>query len=242
MIMKKGISILLLIAAALSLASYGGTMSAQATPQPTTAPTAVETAAPANEETSSSGESAATAAEESAEGSRVLIVYFSPANADSVDAVSGATPRVGDASSVEYIAQIIGGKVDAETAKIVPTDPYPIVYDDTANRAKSEQDQDARPAFELDINPEDYDVIFIGYPVWWYHLPMIMRSFFDSYDFGGKTIIPFNTHAGSRDGGTYREIAALEPDASVLDGIAVAGERASDAEKDVLTWLAGLRY
>lgn len=172
----------------------------------------------------------------------MLIVYFSPANADGVDGISGATPRVGDASSVEYIAQIIGGKVDAETAKIVPTDPYPIVYDDTANRAKSEQDQDARPAFELDINPEDYDVIFVGYPVWWYHLPMIMRSFFDTYDFGGKTIIPFNTHAGSRDGGTYREIAALEPDATVLDGIAVAGERAFGAETDVLSWLAGLSY
>ena len=57
-----------------------------------------------------------------------------------------------------------------------------------------------------------------------------------------KTIIPFNTHAGSRDGGTYREIAALEPDATVLDGIAVAGERASGAEADVLNWLAGLDY
>lgn len=240
--MKEGISILLLIAVVLTLASCGGTPAAQATPQPTEAPTVAEPAAPAPEGTTASEESTATAAEESGEGHRVLIVYFSPANADGVDGISGATPRVGDASSVEYIAQIIGGKVDAETAKIVPTDPYPIVYDDTANRAKSEQDQDARPAFELDINPEDYDVIFVGYPVWWYHLPMIMRSFFDTYDFGGKTIIPFNTHAGSRDGGTYREIAALEPDATVLDGIAVAGERAFGAETDVLSWLAGLSY
>ena len=242
MIMKKGISILLLIAAMLSLASCGGTPTAQATPQPTEAPTVTEPAAPAPEGTTASEESTATAAEESGEGYRVLIVYFSPANADRVDAVSGATPRVGDASTVEYLAEIIDGRVEADTAKIVPADPYPVDYDETADRAKSEQDQDARPAFELDINPEDYDVIFVGYPVWWYHLPMIMRSFFDTYDFGGKTIIPFNTHAGSRDGGTYREIAALEPDATVLEGIAVAGERAFGAETDVLSWLAGLRY
>ena len=69
-----------------------------------------------------------------------------------------------------------------------------------------------------------------------------MQTFFDTYDLSGKTIIPFNTHAGSRDGGTYREIAALESNASVLDGLAIAGERASGAEKEVLNWLAGLGY
>lgn len=242
MIMKKGISILLLIAAALSLASCGGTPAAQATPQPTGTPTIAKTAAPTFEETSAHEKSTAAVEEERAEEGSVLIVYFSPANADTVDAVSGATPRVGDVSTVEYLAEIIGGRVEADTAKIVPADPYPVIYEDTADRAKSEQDQDERPAFTLDVDPEDYDVIFVGYPVWWYHLPMIMQSFFDAYDFGGKTIIPFNTHAGSGNGGTYREIAALEPDAEVLDGIAVSGERASGAETDVLDWLADLGY
>ncbi len=50
------------------------------------------------------------------------------------------------------------------------------------------------------------------YPIWWYQMPMVMQNFFDAYDFSGKTIIPFNTHLGSRDGGTYEDIAELEPD------------------------------
>ncbi len=121
-------------------------------------------------------------------------------------------------------------------------DPYPVIYEDTADRAKSEQDQDERPAFQLNVNPEEYDVIIVGYPVWWYHLPMIMQTFFDSYDFSGKTLIPFNTHAGSRDGGTYREIAALAPGANVLDGLAIAGEQASEAESAVRNWLTELEF
>lgn len=177
-----------------------------------------------------------------ADGSSILIAYFSPANADTVDAISSATPRVGDVSSMEYVAQLIGGQVNADMAKIVPKDPYPTVYEEAADRAKAEQDEDARPEFTLDVNPEDYDVIFVGYPIWWFHMPMVMQTFFDTYDFSGKTIIPFNNHAGSRDGGTYGDIAELEPNANVLDGLAINGEKASDAQSDVQSWLSGLGY
>ena len=73
-------------------------------------------------------------------------------------------------------------------------------------------------------------------------MPMVMQNFFDAYDFSGKTIIPFNTHLGSRDGGTYEDIAELEPDATVLDGLAVSGEQVQDAETEVNDWLTGLGY
>lgn len=235
--MKRSIALLLTAVLILSLTACGSqsSTSTEVAAQTTLPPTADTTAAP---------ESAPEEAEQemSSDGGKVLVIYFSPANADTVDAVSGATPRVGEVSSVEYVAQIIGAQADADMAKIIPADPYPLVYERAADRAKSEQDDGARPGFVLDVNPEDYDVIFIGYPVWWYHLPMIMQTFFDTYDFNGKTIIPFNTHAGSRDGGTYREIAGLEPNATVLEGLAVAGERAGSAEKDVLSWLSGLGY
>ena len=176
------------------------------------------------------------------DSSRILIVYFSPANSDTVDAVSSATPRVGEVSGVEHIATLISGQVEADMARIMPVEAYPLEYNATADQARREQDSNARPAFTLDVNPEEYDVIFVGYPVWWYHLPMIMQTFFDTYDFSGKTIIPYNTHLGSRDGGTYREIQALEPNATVLDGLAVNGEQASEAENNVSQWLAGLSY
>lgn len=95
---------------------------------------------------------------------------------------------------------------------------------------------------DLGVDPTGYDIVFIGYPIWWYEMPMIMDTFFETYDFSGVTIIPFNTHAGSRDGGTYGDIRELEPNATVLDGLAISG---SDAGKDsartsVEEWLEGL--
>lgn len=68
-------------------------------------------------------------------------------------------------------------------------------------------------------NLEDYDAIFIGYPVWWYTLPQVMLSFFDEYNFSGKVIVPFCTHYGSRSGGTFDRIAELEPPSTVSEGL-----------------------
>ena len=96
-----------------------------------------------------------------------------------------------------------------------------------------------RPEIKNEINIENYDNIFIGYPMWWYTFPMIIYTLFDEYDFSGKTIIPFNTHMGSSDGGTYQTIAELEPNAKVLKGLPVemsAAERGSG--KAVSKWLA----
>ena len=173
---------------------------------------------------------------------KILVLYFTPANNDTVDAISSATPRVGDAASVEYISQLISAQTGADMAKITAVDAYPLPYRDAADFARKEQDNDVRPAFTVDADPEDYDVIFFGYPIWWYHLPMIVRNFFESYELSEKTIIPFVLHGGSRDGGTFNEIRELEPAATVLDGLAVAGDRADRAQNDVSEWLARLSY
>ena len=90
-----------------------------------------------------------------------------------------------------------------------------------ARLAKKEHDEDQRPAIKNEIDIEGYDRIYIGYPMWWYTFPMIIYTFFDKYDFSGKTIIPFNTHMGSGDGGTYDTIRKLEPKAKVLTGLPV---------------------
>ena len=235
--MKKAIAILLSAILALTLTACGARSSTQSEAQ------GVETAAiVADESEQGQVETVTEAAETTDDAKKVLIVYFSPANSDTADAVSSATPRVGELSSVEYFAQLIGGQVDADMAKIVAQEAYPLPYERAADQARQEQDSGARPAFTLDVNPEDYDVIFVGYPVCWYHLPMIMQTFFDTYDFRGKTIIPFNTHGGSRDSGTYKDIEALESGATVLGGLAVNGEQTGGAEQSVTDWLAGLSY
>ncbi len=172
---------------------------------------------------------------------KILTIYFSSAN--TVDATSSATPYFDGVASTQYLAEYIHGKVGGDIAKITPVKDYPEGYNETADAAKVETDNDARPEFQaLDINPEDYDIIFVGYPMWWYTLPMVMYTFFDAYDFSGKTIIPFNTHAGSGDGVTYSEIKEFEPNATVLDGLAVSGSRADKADGDIDEWLEGLNY
>lgn len=247
--MKRIITLLTAVIMILSLAACGSqNTAAPETAQNQSQAESTVTAEPAStddqtSEPQSGAETPETQADSNVSGDKkALIVYFSPANSDTVDAISSATPRVGNVSSVEYVAQLISAKVDADVAKIVPETAYPLPYNDAADQAKKERDDGARPAFTLDANPEDYDVIFIGYPMWWYEMPMIMDTFFDTYDFSGKTIIPFNTHAGSRDGGTYKDVAELEPNATVLDGLAVSGERAGNAESDVNKWLSGLGF
>lgn len=81
------------------------------------------------------------------------------------------------------------------------------------------------------------------FPNWWYDMPMVMYSFFEEYDFSGKTIIPFNVHNGSRFSSTISTIRELEPDASVVeDGFTVSERSVADAEEDVQAWLSGLGY
>ena len=171
-----------------------------------------------------------------------LVVYFSPSNSDTADAVSSATPKVDGKSSVEYIANVIKDETGSDAYKIIPTKAYPTDYDKLADQAKEERDNNKKPEFKLNVNPEDYDTIFVGYPIWWYQMPMIMDSFFDKYNFDGKTIVPFNTHEGSGDGGTYDEIKKLEPKATVKDGFNEAGDdvKKGDTDKDVKEWIEDL--
>ena len=153
-----------------------------------------------------------------------LVVYFSE---------SGNTQKL-----AETIHDIVGGDI----VRIVPTNAYPAEYNALADYAKNERDTDARPEYkELGVNIADYDNIFVGYPMWWYTLPMIMYTFFDNNDFSGKTIIPFNTHEGSGDGGTYKTIETWEPNATVLPGLPIRGENmANDQSAAVKSWLEKL--
>lgn len=172
-----------------------------------------------------------------------LVIYFSANNLNDVDAVSSATPMVGEESAVEWMANIIHDEVGGNLVQIVPSEDYPLEYDATADLAKTEADSDARPTFNnLDIDPTSYSRVFIGYPIWWYRMPMIMETFFDTYDFDGVTIIPFNTHLGSRNGGTYDMIRDREPGATVLEGIPISGSDVGkdSSKEDIIKWLNGL--
>lgn len=146
--------------------------------------------------------------------------------------------------STKNVAGEIARQVNGDAAEIEPVISYDSNrdhYNDLARLAKKEHDEDLRPAIRNEIDIRDYDNIFIGYPMWWYTFPMIIYTLFDQYDFSGKTIIPFNTHMGSGDGGTYRTIRELEPDARVLQGLPLEMNTAEgDVSSQVRKWLESL--
>lgn len=88
---------------------------------------------------------------------------------------------------------------------------------------------------------EDYDTIFVGYPIWWDEAPAMIATFLESYDFSGKTIIPFTSHGGSGFSGTIGTISELQPGATVLDnGLSVSRNHAADAQSDLADWISSL--
>ena len=119
-----------------------------------------------------------------------------------------------------------------------PTDNF----ESLAEIAREELDEGQRPAMRTELeNLEDYDVIFVGYPIWWYDMPVVMYTFFDQYDFSGKTIIPFTTHGGSRLSGTVETIAELEPEAQVSDqALTISRNDVEGAASEVADWVASL--
>ena len=146
--------------------------------------------------------------------------------------------------TAKNVAEEIARQTGADIMEIEPAVPYDSDrnhYNDLAKLAKKEHDEDQRPAIKNTIPVEEYDTIYLGYPMWWYTFPMIIYTLFDQYDFSGKTIIPFNTHMGSGDGGTYRTIRKLEPNATVLKGLPIEMTSAERGPADqVSAWLKKL--
>lgn len=156
---------------------------------------------------------------------RVLVLYFS------------------ETGNTQKLANIIYDEVGGDFRIIEPVEAYP-TGDALFDYTEEEANNDARPEFkDLDINIDDYDTIFVGYPIWWYQMPMIIYTFFDEYDLSGKTIVPFNTHEGSGDSGTYSDIQEIEPDSTVLDGLAICGgDMEGDQTETVRNWLEDLGF
>ena len=237
--MKKQIPFLLMAAFVFAFActACGSSPQKEEVSQPVSETAAVETTA---------AETAAAETEpvlEPEQKTDKLVIYFSAGNTKDADAVSGATPRVDDTYGVQWFAEMIREYFDTDIAQIIPSVEYPLDYDSLADYAKQEADTEARPEFEkLEIDPTSYETVFIGYPIWWYRMPMIMETFFDTYDFSGITIIPFNTHEGSWDGGTYDMIREREPEANVLEGRPLTGNKAGSEEavEVINEWMQGL--
>ena len=169
-----------------------------------------------------------------------IVIFFSRA----VENYNVGTIEKGN---TQIIAEYIASEVGADSFHIETVTPYPADYDDCCDAAKQELADKARPEIQGVIeNMEQYDIVFLGYPIWWGDMPMAVYTFMDSYDFSDKVVIPFNTHEGSGESGTYSAIGSYLPNAQVHDGMAIQGKTAqefsSDTQQSVREWLDGLGF
>ncbi len=145
---------------------------------------------------------------------KILIAYFS---------WGGNTQHV-----AEYIASLTGGTL----FRIEPEKPYPVEYKPCTEVAKTEKESNARPAIKNKVeNWGEYDTIFIGCPVWWWTAPMIINTFTESYDFKGKTVIPFCTYASTYRDETLARIVELTPEAGHLNGFGAVDRNTKGIEE-----------
>lgn len=125
---------------------------------------------------------------------KTLITYFT---------YSGVTKEM-----AEIISKLTGG----DMFRIAEKAAYSTNYNACVNQAKEEKRKESRPALKEDISDTrlaEYDVIFVGYPIWWYDAPMIIYTFLEAHDFTGKIIVPFATSGGSGFSGSKEKIAQI---------------------------------
>lgn len=161
---------------------------------------------------------------EETEGNKVLVAYFS---------ATGTT---------EGVAEHIANGLNADIYEIVPEEPYTdadLNYNDSNSRSTIEMNDEAsRPAIPGSVeNMEQYDVIFIGYPIWWGEAPRIVSTFVEGYDFSGKTVIPFCTSGGSGVGSSASNLEQLTSGATWVKGHRLNG---SDSQETVMEWVNSL--
>lgn len=174
--------------------------------------------------TSAAAAQSAGAPTQQPEEHKVLVAYFS---------ATGNTKAV---------AETLSATLSADLFEIVPQDPYTkadLDWNDKTSRSSQEHEDDSiRPAMETIVsNLEDYDTILLGYPLWWGEAPLIVRTFLESGDFSGKTIIPFCTSSSSGFGDSGAHLQPFAPKAQWQDGMRFAS---NVSEADVEDWANSL--
>ncbi len=168
---------------------------------------------------------------------KVLVAFFSRADENY---------EVGyiEKGNTQIVGEMIAGLMQGELFHIETVTPYAKDYDTCVDQAKKEKNSNVRPEIKGDIQVEDYDVIFLGYPNWWGDMPMAVYTFIEKHNWQGKVVIPFCTHEGSGLSGTPKKIEMACQGAIVKNGLAMRGTIAqnaqAEAQKKVQTWLNGL--
>jgi flavodoxin len=155
---------------------------------------------------------------------KILVAYFSR---------TGTTREIAN-----QIHKIVGGDI----IEIQVVETYPEDYEEVKKRAMQEQKSGFKPALKTKIeNIKSYDLVFIGYPIWWGTIPAPIKTFLSQYDLSGKTIVPFCTHRGSGLRKSVADISELCPKSTMLEGKAVWARDAKTAQNEVSEWLQKIK-
>jgi flavodoxin len=182
------------------------------------------------------------------DASRTLIAYFSlpltdsPENMNQDEENSTHVVNGEVLGNTQYVAQLIQAGTGAELFRIETAEELPLDFDVLEEQALQEQESGTRPPLKAMIpSLEDYDTVFVGYPIYWYDLPMPLYTFLEGHDFAGKTIIPFSTHGGSRLSGTVEIITEMLTNSTVAsNAFTISRDDMDNAEAEVGTWLKDL--
>ncbi|KEA51074.1 flavodoxin [Mangrovibacter sp. MFB070] len=180
-------------------------------------------------------------------GQKTLIIYFSqpetvaPGDVDGFSGASVIEKNNQQMGSTEYLATLIQQQTGGDLFRIETTTPYPREHQPLLDAAQKESRENARPIIKTALpDLSGYQTIFVGYPIWWYKMPMVMYSLFEQNQFSGKTLIPFTSHGGSRFTGSIQEIKRLQPNANVItQGLAVYRTEVADEQtiQQVKQWV-----
>ncbi|MBO7418659.1 MAG: NAD(P)H-dependent oxidoreductase [Bacteroidaceae bacterium] len=167
---------------------------------------------------------------------KALIVFFSHA---------GENYAVGNITvgNTKVVADYIKDYTGADQFEVVAEKSYDMPYSELIKVAQEEQRTGEKPAFKGSVdNLADYDIIFVGTPIWWGTFPQVMFSFFDKYDLNDKTIIPFTTHEGSGLGSVVNDLKKLYPNAKFEKALANKGTEVRSSRDRVEKWLKELGF
>lgn len=183
--------------------------------------------------------------------SNILIAYFTWAdntvveNPDDIDVDASTGASVIAPGNASIVAAFIQNQVSGDMFSIKVSEPYSSNYNECLDRAAEEKASNARPSLITSVsNMEEYDIVFLGFPNWWYTVPMAIYSFLESYDFKGKTIVPFCVHGTGGLASTVRDIQnSLDDDVNfITNAFHVYRPDTKGCEPDVIKWLSEIGF
>lgn len=165
--------------------------------------------------------------------SKTLIVYYSRKGENYCNGSIRNLKKGNTEIAAEFIQKAVGGDLfEIDTVNTYSTD-----YTECTKEAMAELKANARPELkEMPQSIDDYDTIFIGYPNWWGTMPMAMFTFLESFDFSGKSIVPFCTNEGSGLGSSVKDLKKVCNTASIKTGLSIHGTETANSESTIANW------